>query len=287
MQPPSFADDHALLTYLADILQRSVTDPDGLVGATAQLIRRAVDEVIDAPRTKRLLLTQCEKTEKTYLGTKVEILFREAIGQPKGRFLDLNLGGVDTDIKHSIGTAWMIPREALGKPCVLITENERRALFSLGLIVCRIENLTSVGNGDRKLQISAFGRKRVLWIARDEPYPKNIWQDFDPKLLELIRSHRGGAARLAELFRNYLNKPVPRSAIMAIGAQLDALKRIRANGGARDILRREGIAILWGQNDRSTIAALGLGPVLSDEFISVRPTSVAETDLLRASGYID
>jgi hypothetical protein len=287
MEQHHFPNDDALLAYLEQVLKDAVDDPDGIVGATAQLIRRAIDEVIDAPRTKRLVLSECEKTEKTYLGTKIEILFRDAIGQPKGAFLDLDLGGVDTDIKHSIGTAWMIPREALGKPCVLITENELTARFSLGLIVCRPENLTLGGNRDQKLQISAAGRERILWIAKDMPYPRNIWQGFDPALLAQINSHRGGSARVAELFRNVQLTPIPRSAIPAIAPQLDPLKRVRANGGARDILRPEGIAILWGKKDRGTIAQLGLGPVLSDEFISVRPNSQADLNLLRAAGHLD
>lgn len=280
-------DDSALLQYLASVLRRSVSDPDGIEGATAQLIRRAVDEVIDAPRTKRLVLAECEKTEKTYLGTKIEILFRDAIGQPKGEFLDLNLGGIDTDIKHSIGTAWMIPKEAIGKPCVLITENELTARFSLGLVVCRPENLTSGGNRDQKLQISAFGRSQILWIASNMPYPRNIWQGFDPELLALINAHRGGSARVAELFRNVQNTPIPRSAIPAIAPQLDPLKRVRKNGGARDILRPEGIAILWGRKDRETIAELGLGPVLSDEFISVAPDNEHDLSILRREDHLD
>lgn len=287
MEQPHFSDDHELLAYLEAVLRSSVDDPDGIIGATAQLIRRAIDEVIDAPRTKRLVLSQCEKTEKTYLGTKIEILFRDAIGQPKGAFLDLELGGVDTDIKHSIGTAWMIPREALGKPCVLITENEMSARFSLGLIVCKPENLTSGGNRDQKLQISAAGRERILWIAKDMPYPRNIWQGFDPDLLALINSHPGGSARVAELFRNVQCTPIPRSAIPAIAPQLDPLKRVRANGGARDILRPEGIAILWGKKDRETIAQLDLGPVLSDEFISVQPNTEAHRDILREADHLD
>ncbi|GAW41305.1 Type-2 restriction enzyme NaeI [Brevundimonas sp. SH203] len=283
----NLTNDSALLRYLASVLRRSVLDPDGIEGATAQLIRRAVDEVIDAPRTKRLVLAECEKTEKTYLGTKIEILFRDAIGQPKGEFLDLNLGGIDTDIKHSIGTAWMIPKEAIGKPCVLITENELTARFSLGLVVCRPENLTSGGNRDQKLQISAFGRSQILWIASNMPYPRNIWQGFDPELLALINSHRGGSARVAELFRNVQNTPIPRSAIPAIAPQLDPLKRVRKNGGARDILRPEGIAILWGRKDRETISELGLGPVLSDEFISVEPDNEHDLSILRREDHLD
>lgn len=282
-----FEDDHALLAYLADCLRAAVNDPDGIVGATAQLIRRAIDEVIDAPRTKRLILSECEKTEKTYLGTKIEILFRDAIGQPKGEFLDLNLGGIDTDIKHSIGTAWMIPREAVDKPCVLISEDEAIAKFSLGVIFCRSENLTPGGNRDQKRQISAYGREQVLWLARDADYPRNIWQGFDPKLLSKINSHRGGAQRVAELFRNQQQIPIPRSAIAAIAAQLDPLKRVRANGGARDILRDEDIVILWGSKDRALIAALGLSPILSDEFVSFTPTNEDERMLLRRAYYLD
>jgi len=287
MKTSDFSDDQSLLQYLAKVLHSSVSDPDGIVGATAQLIRRAIDEVIDAPRTKRFILSECEKTEKTYLGTKIEILFRDAIGQPKGKYLDLDLGGIDTDIKHSIGTAWMIPREALGKPCVLITENELTARFSLGLIVCRTENLTTGGNRDQKLQVSAYGRNQALWIAHDMPYPRNIWQGFDPKLMALINSHRGGANRVAELFENIQKTPIPRSAIPAIAPQLDPLKRVRANGGARDILRPRGIAILWGQKDRATIAELSLGPVLSDEFISIRPDSQRDLEILRREGHLD
>jgi len=287
MEQHQFADDASLLTHLADVLRGSVDDPDGIEGATAQLIRRAIDEVIDAPRTRRLVLSECEKTEKTYLGTKIEILFRDAIGQPKGTSLDLNLDGIDTDIKHSIGTAWMIPKEAVNKPCVLITENEATAKFSLGLVVCRPENLTAGGNRDQKLQVSASGRNSISWLAKDMPYPRNIWQGFDPNLMSLILSHRGGAARVAELFRHLQLTPVPRSAIPAIASQLDPLKRVRANGGARDILRPEGIAILWGRNDRSLIAALGLGQILSDEFISIRPGSDADLHLLRQAGHLD
>ena len=35
-----FPDDQSLLEYLAEVLRRSVSDPDGIEGATAQLIRR-------------------------------------------------------------------------------------------------------------------------------------------------------------------------------------------------------------------------------------------------------
>src|SRR5687767_5744114 len=42
-----------------------------LAGVFGASIRRALDEVIDGPRTGRWDVSQLEKTEKTYIGTKI------------------------------------------------------------------------------------------------------------------------------------------------------------------------------------------------------------------------
>jgi hypothetical protein len=64
------------------------------------------------------------------------------------------------------------------------------------------------------------------------------------------------------------------------------MKRLRKNGGARDILSQQGIALLWGTNDRELIKTLNLGVVSADQFISVSPTNPDEENLLRRAGYI-
>lgn len=54
--------------------------------------------------------------------------------------------------------------------------------------------------------------------------------------------------RIAELFRRSArtgNAVTREEIIQAAGSQLDPLKRVRRNGGARDILDREGIEIVW------------------------------------------
>ena len=54
--------------------------------------------------------------------------------------------------------------------------------------------------------------------------------------------------RIANLFRRSAKtgQVVTREEIIqAAGSQLDPLKRVRRNGGARDILDREGIEIIW------------------------------------------
>ena len=105
-----------------------------------QIIRRAIDEVIDAPRTNRFILSETEKTEKTYLGTKIEILLRAYLGLPKGNVLDLSIAGVETDIKNTMGSNWTIPMEALVIPasCSRRTRKPRVAPSALLLRVMHI-----------------------------------------------------------------------------------------------------------------------------------------------------
>lgn len=56
-----------------------------------QLIRQAYDEVVDMPRTRRWSLGQLASTEKTYVGTKVEILVQHWLGLDRGINLDLSI----------------------------------------------------------------------------------------------------------------------------------------------------------------------------------------------------
>jgi Restriction endonuclease NaeI len=60
--------------------------------------------------------------------------------------------------------------------------------------------------------------------------------------------HETANDRVAELFRRSAQsgEVVTREQILhAAGSQLDPLKRVRRNGGARDILDREGIEVVW------------------------------------------
>lgn len=76
-----------------------------LESVCGNLLRAALDEVIDMPRTGRFSLDQLEKTEKTYIGTKVEIIFRDIFKLQKGNKLDLLIDGLEVDVKNTIGNA--------------------------------------------------------------------------------------------------------------------------------------------------------------------------------------
>jgi hypothetical protein len=69
-----------------------------------------------------------------------------------------------------------------------------------------------------------------------------------PILEEAFMADATTNSRIAELFRQSAERGtvVKREEIvLAAGSQLDPLKRVRRNGGARDILEREGIEVLY------------------------------------------
>ena len=65
------------------------------------MLRQCVDDVIMTPKTGRRSYDELEKTEKTYIGTRVEIELRAMLNLPKGK-LDTVILGVSKDsvIKH-------------------------------------------------------------------------------------------------------------------------------------------------------------------------------------------
>lgn len=258
----------------------------GFTSGVPPLFRKAFDEVIDSARTNRFILAELEKTEKTYIGTKVEILFRAFLKLPKGKLLDLVLDGVEVDIKFTVGQNWMIPEEAYGHPCLLLRCDERTGFCSVGLLVIRKELLNVGLNKDKKATISKIGMTHVRWFLKDCPYPKNFWEVLDPKTREEIMEPDGGTERMVRLFRCVQRQPIPRNVIEAVAQQDDPTRRIRKGGGARDKLSKEGLAILSGENDRKEIAALGLPFCTEDEFISISSSLPEEVELLRKMGRI-
>ena len=63
--------DSELIRILEKAIFRSAKGPDRFRREVPLLLRKSIDEVIDSARTDRVTLDETEKTEKTYLGTKV------------------------------------------------------------------------------------------------------------------------------------------------------------------------------------------------------------------------
>jgi Restriction endonuclease NaeI len=250
--------------------------------------RSAIDEVIDTARTGRFFLSDLEKTEKTYLGTKFEILLRDWLQVPKGVLLDLLIGDREVDVKSTTGggSGWMIPPEALDQFCILLRVNESLAKCAVGIARARPDYMRSGENRDQKTSFSAVGTRNIWWLVSDFGYTPNFWSCIDETLrINIMRSGKG-TKRLAMLFEHCLGMPVSRVQVAAIAAQDDFMKRLRKNGGARDILAPMGIAILYSETDRDLIQRLGL-KFGYREFISHRPRDETEATIMRAAGKIE
>lgn len=262
--------DHNLLTMLAEEIFRRAGGREALGEKFPLMLRDCIDAVIQTPKTGRRAYDELEKTEKTYIGTRVEIDLRTMLRLSKGK-LDTVISGQDVDIKHTMGDNWMIPTEAFDQPCILVAADETREKCYLGLFVARLESLTTGQNKDSKKSISAAGFPNILWLLRDLPYPPNFWRTVPHEAIERIFAGSNGNARVMALFREVQGRPITRDVIEAVAQQKDFMRRLRADGGGgtRDQLKKEGILLLNGHYDRPLIAELGLPACGASEFISV------------------
>lgn len=250
--------------------------------------RSAIDEVIDTARSQRFFFSQLEKTEKTYLGTKFEILLRDWLQVPKGVRLDLEIGGREVDVKSTtVGHGWMIPPEAVDQFCILLRVNEQDAKCAVGMIRARSSYLSASQNRDSKKTITAANRINIWWLVSDFQYTPNFWSIVSESDRAAITDRRiGGKPRIAMLFERYQEVAVSRVQIAGVAAQDDFMKRVRRNSGARDLLAPKGIAILYSENDRALMRKLGL-EFGSREFMSYTPKNAEEASLLKAANHID
>ena len=278
--------DYELLTRLEKAIIHHAKGWERFSVDIPALLRQSIDEVIDAPRSRRFVIDALEKTEKTYLGTKVEILLRNHLDLDPGEILDVRIDGIEVDIKNTIGSSWMIPREAVGRPCILISTDEKRAKCSFGLVVAENDTLTRSKNQDGKGNISAEGKKNIHWMLKDADYPKNFWEGVSKAALKEITAPKGGTERLSLLFRTYQRVPIYRDVLLALAHQKDAMKRLRKNGGARDRLAKDGIALLSGKYNSALIAKLGLPQCGVNDFLSVKPSMAEEVTMLRGAGLL-
>lgn len=246
---------------LAAICRKLGANPAELIGAA---VRRAIDEVVDGPRTGRWSIEQLEKTEKTYIGTKVEILVRNALNLDRQGPLDTWISGYAVDIKWSKSSAWQIPTEAVNQLCLVV--GIRNEALSAGVVWCRAEWLNEGQNKDGKKTLSEEGRGQIAWLFNGAPLPRNFLADIDEPDRTFIMSGRSGQERIRRLFMTCKEVPVPRSAIETVAQQKDPMKRVRADKRSD---RLGGIVVLSGRYNNDEIIRLGLAPIRSDEFLGV------------------
>ncbi|WP_312250279.1 NaeI family type II restriction endonuclease [Stenotrophomonas geniculata] len=256
--------DDPALEQVAATLSR---DP-ALLSKVGQALRTAFDEVIDAPRTGRFCIDQLEKTEKTYIGTKVEILLRKALALERGVLLDNLIAGHEVDTKFTVKNDWMIPQEAVGQLCMLVRADDVKGLCWLGLLRMAPAVLTNGQNRDGKKSISAAGKAQIRWLV-EGPMPRNFMLDLPEVVRSAILAQPSGRQRVRALFTMATGLLIPRDVIEQLAQQRDAVKRARE---MKETLGREGYQVLCATYlaDREIMIAHGFTPAAKDEWLSLR-----------------
>jgi len=275
-------DDDLILAPVRAEIEARVGGRD-LAVELAERVMAAVEFVLDPVRTGRTRVRELDNVEKTFIGLKVEHFVRDLLDAPKG-IRDLMLGGHDVDVKNTVGRSrcWMIPPESFRKaePCLLIACDEESRLCSMGLIVTRDEYL-GAPNRDGKRRVRADAFRHIRWLVHAQPWPADRWAGLDMRRFRDLRKVKIGSERAALFFAENLGRATHRSVVQALlYDQHDYMKRLRSNGGAKDLLRDQGIALLSGNFNNPVLERLGLPRIGNDEHIAIRPSSPAEAKIL-------
>lgn len=263
-------------------------------------LRDSLDELLDGQRTGRWAYQHLSKTEKTHLGTAIEVNLTKEFQFPNGTELDWHVAGSDIDCKFSkdIG-GWEIPMEMYlcpdhgqlqGKanhPALLVWLNDDTSEWAAGLLSITDERLrwrrdkdsgksVRAYNRDNKRRLSEEGLREIhwLWGGLQSDLPRNLLRHMDPAARgRIFEFHRSGQQRVNQLFREMQGRVVGRQTVLTVAQQDDAPKRAR---DARLHLRPEGILVFGHQGVDKVIAkALGLEVPAKGEWIAVR---VSPTD---------
>ena len=266
------------------------------------VLRDSLDELLDGQRTGRWAYQHLSKTEKTYLGTAVEVNLTKEFEIEAGVDLDWRIGGLDIDCKFSKDLGgWEIPMEMYrcdahgdlqakaDHPALLTWMDDTSSRWAAGLITITDDLLrwkadkgagqVRAYNRDNKRKLSESSAEGVYWLwgGIQNDLPRNLLLRMRPEVRERIFSvPNSGQMRVDLLFREVQDTIVGRQTVVTVAQQEDAPKRAR---DARLHLRDQGILVLGHQESHPVVArALGLPVPVKGEWVSVRVVPVGPDD---------
>lgn len=266
-------------------------------------LRDSLDECLDGQRTGRWCYHHLTKTERTYLGTAVEVNLTKEFDIENGVHLDWRVVGIDLDCKFSKDLGgWEIPMEMYlcadhgerqGKkdhPALLVWLNDDTSQWAAGLVTVSDERLRWKTSKDGEPRARAYNRDNKRKLAEQHAGDVHwLWGglqlDLPPNLLlelpndvrsRILANTRSGQQRVNQLFREVQGRIVGRHTVLTVGQQDDAPKRAR---DARIQLRKEGVIVLGHQEQHPKIAeALGLPVPVKGEWVAARLKRAASPD---------
>lgn len=248
-------DPESELTAVAVALR--VLDPGG--DRTARVLRETLDQLYDGMRTGRYRWDQLHKTEKTHCGTLVEINMQREFGFEDGEKLDFCIAGLEVDCKYSQRDGgWMIPMEAHDEICMVLWASDDESRWKMGVVRAEPDLLSGGRNRDAKTTLNPQGREAICWLFQHGRLAENTLLQLPRATADEIMAGRSGAERIRRLCRLVQGSIIRREVVATVAQQVDYMKRLRGNGGARSDLQVEGIIIL-GQFERHQLIAEALG----------------------------
>ena len=266
--PPTHEEDPALWA-VHDRLRE--LDPTG--ARTAYVIREAFDQVYDGRRTGRWDFSQLMKTEKTHIGTLMEMWLQREFLFEDGQELDYLIAGAEVDAKWSRNLyEWEIPLEMYtdtNQLALLMWANEYTLKWAMGLLRIKGDLLKDPGKQrDRKRQLNNLGKDSILWVHEYKEMIENTLVQLPEHIAMQVAEERSGQAAVDLLFTSAQRVLINRATIDAAGQQVDPQKRVR---DSRSRLRSQGVVVFGHYSPHPTMAAtLGLPRPTLGRFVSAR-----------------
>lgn len=238
----------------------------------AAVTRDTFDQIYDGQRTGRWDIDQLNKTEKTHVGTLLQINLQKEMDLSDGDELDYTIAGVEVDCKWSQSLyGWEIPQEMYlrGPRIALLTwGSDYTFRWAAGLL--RIDDTVlrpMGGQRDRKRRISEVGKRKILWLGQGDLVHNTLIGLPGEQRRRILRSDSGQECVNA-LFRELTGKLVNRATVLTVAQQDDSMKRVR---DARKHLKNEGIIVFGHYKPHPELAhTLGLPRPTLGRFVSAR-----------------
>ncbi|UGT63782.1 NaeI family type II restriction endonuclease [Nocardia asteroides] len=236
-----------------------------------QLFTTAVDQavqyVLDGARTWRFDLnsTEVDSDERASVGTKLQYHVIAALGLIKEKPLDTTIADIAVELKGTVRTNWMIPREGQCQICMLFqvdAANDRHRAFLMRTHRVWLNR----GNQDMKRSIRQDALNTYAVPLLDwTPLPRNPLKMLTAEQHAVVFDlHKGQATRLTALFGFLPDVVIPRISILTVCAnKQDPMRRTRQIKAK--VRAEHGLELLCGtwQADRDAAAAWGF--LLPDE----------------------
>ena len=241
-------------------------------------VNDAVEYVLDGARTWRFDLgsPDVDRDERASVGTKLQYRVLAALDLIKEPPLDTKILGIPVELKGTVRTNWMIPREGQCEICLLIqvdAKNERHRVF---LMRTHRVWLNDGGNQDKKRTIMADAiRAYALPVLPWTSLPPNPLKQLEPKEVAVVFNLENGIKRrLTALFGFLPEVVIPRIAIETVGANAKDAAR-RARQAKVDVYAEHGLVVLVGKwKSQHELAARHGFDISGNAWVAVRPETL-------------